>query len=176
MKTTRLLAAAAVLVVTGSALASAPSDGGTAPTSGANGINPASGDTSFANSLRSAAVTYAAPGHEDMGTLWVLTGIAYEFPSTSSTSFEVGVSWYGIGGGINFYPGPSKSGLMWSARVGVVGDGFAVNGAINYVGSFSPNLKWRLGVGVEYVSANEGFWNGFNSTFPFVEASLGFHF
>jgi hypothetical protein len=188
MRTTRALAATAALVVAGSAFAAPTADNGagSSPSFSSQGnfrsfaydsSGPADDFGFPSGSTYNSGINLGgafAPGHPgDNGTIWVLTGLSYELPSTSNTTVELGFGWYGIGGGINFYPNGGHHGLMISARVGFDGGGVAANAAVNYVGHFSPSLMWRLGVGVEYVNSTNAWWLS-NQTFPFIEADLGF--
>jgi len=110
------------------------------------------------------------------GDLWLLTGISYETVSSSNMTTEFGLGWYGLGGGVNYYAESNKQGLMYSARVGDWGFGYALNAGINYVGKFNDSLGWRLGVGLEYLDITgdpSGLLNNVSAVFPYFEASLG---
>jgi hypothetical protein len=134
----------------------------------------------------SASAFAAAPSDGRSGTIWVLTDLSYEVPSTTNFSPEFGFGPYGVGGGVNYYPSGGNNGLMLSARAGYIGVGYTWNAEINVVGSFSRSVGWRLGAGVEYVSFDLGTVNvpllGENVPLnlsghgfvPMVEASIGF--
>lgn len=102
-----------------------------------------------------------------------MTGVAYELPASSPVTVEFGVGWYGVGGGLNFYPGPGKQGLMYSARIGLWSESIAANVGVNYISRITDTIDWRAGVGVEYFQS--GAWFAPTGTFPIVELDLGFH-
>lgn len=119
------------------------------------------------------ATTGAPPMSETKGRLYVLTGISYELPSASDVSYEVGLSWYGFGGGINKYLTPEKKGPLVEGRVGLWGGAFAVNASYAYTQDFNENLSWRVGAGLQYVT-EKGIYKGADSgLFPIFELSLG---
>jgi hypothetical protein len=115
--------------------------------------------------------TYTGDGR---GGLWLGTGFTVELPSRAPVSAEVGLGWFGVGGGINVYQSPSKQGLMLSGRVGSWILGYAADAEVNYVGSFSDRFKWRVGVGVLYYSTT--FWVSDTGAFPIGDVELGFKF
>jgi hypothetical protein len=108
----------------------------------------------------------------DAPHLWIISDLSYEMASSSLMSYEFGFGWYGVGGGVNLYTDPTKTGLMYSARAGLWGGGVALNAGVNYVGSFSDTVKWRVGFGAEYLQGS-GIFSDVNGIVPIIEASIG---
>ena len=106
------------------------------------------------------------------GRLWVLTGIAYEMPSSEAQTTEFGLGWYGFGGGINHYLGANHMGASIAAHVGVISGGVGFNAQYNYTGQFNPTLLWRVGAGIEHFTGRK-VWGMDRDTFPFIELSVG---
>ncbi len=107
-------------------------------------------------------------------TIWLLSDLSYEMPSNSNITYEYGFGIYGIGGGINMYTNQNKQGLMYGARAGLWGSGFAVNAQAYYVGQFSEDWAWRVGGGLQYMQASN--WYRSDGLFPVITASVGFRF
>lgn len=107
-------------------------------------------------------------------TIWLLSDLSYEMPSNSNMTYEYGFGFYGVGGGINLYTNSNKQGLMYGARAGLWGGGFAVNAQAYYVGQFSEDWAWRVGAGLQYMQASNWYRN--DGLFPIITASVGFRF
>lgn len=107
-------------------------------------------------------------------TIWLLSDLSYETSTSSNITYEYGFGTYGVGGGINLYTNPNKQGLMYGARAGLWGGGFALNAQAYYVGSFSEDWSWRVGGGLQYMSSDNWYRN--DGLFPIITASVGFRF
>ncbi len=124
-----------------------------------------------------------APSSDGVGNnLWILSSLAYELPSNTQVTEEVGLSLLsGAYVALNYYFGKGGDGLMFDVRFGAYyGFGYTVGALVHYVGKFSKSVYWRVGLGLEYftLSASDSSGDVFSASgiFPVGELSLGFHF
>ena len=108
-------------------------------------------------------------------TIWLLSDLSYETSTNDRMTCEYGFGIYGVGGGVNLYTNPNKQGLMYGARAGLWGNGFAVNAQAYYVGQFSEDWAWRVGAGLQYMQADNWYRKN-DGLFPIITASVGFRF